>query len=376
MYAFGLMVLSFVLTAQTGCDTQLAAPAKEKNASEVLRSYSPIYFYLAYREFVNLNPQLKEGAAFEAQAASYIETRLFELEPDKAGYPGILRDFTIKQQEMVAAAKLKQSLQGLSKTSFEDIPEADFPGFATTMEQELAFLKPGTPERNDLLAIEALAKQRSGLGKTFSEASYQAQTKGLKKALEATWLEDEETWTAVTQTSSTNLNIGGGWATTLAALGLYVGTVYVRAALARKYALEETSIKFNGGDNGTQGDAFRHVYLNVLLRRWVRLGWAVAITSMYETLNPNEPRHRAMDLHNNHVGHRAQYTNLNGNWFLDFFDWQQMSANCAAFIQNSSNGHYIAAWRDRNEAMYPSSHSVAESYTSNINADKYIFINP
>ena len=59
-----------------------------------------------------------------------------------------------------------------------------------------------------------------------------------------------------------------------------------------------------------------------------------------------------------------------------------MNVNTRAFIENSSNGHYIAAWRDDDPPtpgptiVHPTSHSSARDIASLVASEKYIFINP
>lgn len=56
--------------------------------------------------------------------------------------------------------------------------------------------------------------------------------------------------------------------------------------------------------------------------------------------------------------------------------------NTKAFIENSNNGHYIAAWRDDDPPtpgptiVHPTSHSSAMDIASLVASEKYIFINP
>lgn len=377
-------MILFMLPA---CDSASVTPETHQGKEKphlALRQYSPISFYIAHREFVNLNPNLKEGSEFEEKVTAYVEKRLFEMEPEKKGYVGMLKAFDDQQKESIAAYKLQSALTGLSKTENEDVPEPDFPGFVTTIQQELAFLKPAEAERNDLLAVDALVKQMTNPSKTFSADAYQGQIRELRKTLVTTWLNDEETWQAVTTPWEQGFTPAYAMSdqalkNILIALGVgiaYVGTVYARAALAKKYASDEQIRLFPYSISGDKGDAFRHVYANVLLRRWVRLINANIVSWAYEQLNPNEPRHRAMDFHNNNVGHYTRYYELNGNWLLDFFDWREMSKLTHAFIQNSNNGHYIAAWRNGNDTGHPITHSVASSYTSTVNSSLYIYINP
>ena|GEM_PF-2649301 len=388
-------MILFMLPA---CDSASVTPETQQEKEKphlALRQYSPISFYIAHREFVNLNPNLKEGPEFEEKATAYVEKRLFEMEPEKKGYVGMLKAFEDQQKESIAAYKLQSALTGLSKTENEDVPEPDFPGFVTTIEQELAFLKPAEAERNDLLALEALVKQMTNPSKTFSADAYQGQIRELRKTLATTWLNDEETWEVFTTPAEEIMQLEESAAifhpfpdrevlfAVFAVLRIAPHFLVVtRTLLAKKYATDESVRLYPNSIHGDNGDAFRHVYLNVLMRRWTGLQLARDITTLYEILKPNEPRHRAMDFHNNQVGHNSQYDALRGNWLLDVLDWREMSRRTHAFIQNSNNGHYIAAWKDKKKdtqdptIIHPSTHDEAQAFTSAISDGKYIFINP
>jgi len=52
-----------------------------------------------------------------------------------------------------------------------------------------------------------------------------------------------------------------------------------------------------------------------------------------------------------------------------------MSKLTHAFIQNSNNGHYIAAWRDDPNGLYPTTHQNAEAVTQMADNKLYIFFN-
>jgi len=388
-----MILVCMILFILPACDSASVVPKTQQEKEKphlVIRQYSPISFYIAHREFVNMNPTLKEGAEFEEKAMAYIENRLLEMEPEKKGYTGMLKAFDNQQKESISAYKLRLTLSGLSKTESDDAPEPDFPGFVTTIEQELAFLKPAEAERNELLALEAVVKQKTNLGKTFSAEAYQGQIRELKKTLATTWLNDEETWEVFTTPLEEVMEIDGTadisypdpdrerLFAVFAALRLASHFLVVtRTLLARKYAIDEQKRLYPNSGGGDEGDAFRHVYVNVLMRRWLGKNLARDIGTLYEIIRPNEPRHRAMDLHNNYVGYDSQYDALRGHWLLDVLDWPEMSRRTAAFIENSSNGHYIAAWSGAGiSPTHPSTYADAYAIANTVSVNQYIYINP
>ena len=96
-------------------------------------------------------------------------------------------------------------------------------------------------------------------------------------------------------------------------------------------------------NNGRPGDAFKHIYVNVLLRTYVGEWLSHAIMDVFwEWKSPNAPCDHFMDLHNNIIGRQTRYedfTTLDTQCNADMRHWLQWAENVQHFVQDSVNGH-------------------------------------
>jgi hypothetical protein len=96
-------------------------------------------------------------------------------------------------------------------------------------------------------------------------------------------------------------------------------------------------------NNGRPGDAFKHIYVNVLLRTYVGDWLSHAIMDVFwEWKSPNAPCDHFMDLHNNIIGRQTRYddfTKLDAQCNADMRHWLQWAENVQHFVQDSVNGH-------------------------------------
>ena len=96
-------------------------------------------------------------------------------------------------------------------------------------------------------------------------------------------------------------------------------------------------------NNGRPGDAFKHIYVNVLLRTYVGDWLSHAIMDVFwEWKSPNAPCDHFMDLHNNIIGRQTRYedfTAIDTQCNADMRHWLQWAENVQHFIQDSVNGH-------------------------------------
>ena len=96
-------------------------------------------------------------------------------------------------------------------------------------------------------------------------------------------------------------------------------------------------------NNGRPGDAFKHIYVNVLLRTYVGEWLSHAIMDVFwEWKSPNAPCYHFIDLHNNIIGRQTRYedfTTLDTQCNADMRHWLQWAENVQHFVQDSVNGH-------------------------------------
>ena len=96
-------------------------------------------------------------------------------------------------------------------------------------------------------------------------------------------------------------------------------------------------------NNGRPGDAFKHIYVNVLLRTYVGDWLSHAIMDVFwEWKSPNAPCDHFMDLHNNIIGRQTRYEEFTtlDTQCSDMRHWLQWGENVQHFIQDSVNGDF------------------------------------
>lgn len=97
-------------------------------------------------------------------------------------------------------------------------------------------------------------------------------------------------------------------------------------------------------NNGRPGDAFKHIYVNVLLRTYVGEWLSHAIMDVFwEWKSPNAPCDYYMDMHNNIIGRQTRYadfTTIDTQCNADMRHWLQWAENVQHFIQDSVNGDF------------------------------------
>ncbi len=93
---------------------------------------------------------------------------------------------------------------------------------------------------------------------------------------------------------------------------------------------------------GKRGDAYKHIFVNLLLRRYTtsRIAWLV-MDVYWERASVNMPCDNVMDFHNNLVGREYQYTNL----LKGGDDWRQWAYNLRNFVNDTINNAEFMNWR-------------------------------
>ena len=153
------------------------------------------------------------------------------------------------------------------------------------------------------------------------------------------------------------------------AVGIIGGYVYWRATQSANRAYDKAQAYYSSvGEVGTTRDAFRHVYVNVLLRRYITGTLASLIMTSRENVAGNPPRDKYMDLHNNYLGRSVRYSHFRGHWLYDRWDWEKWGRRVRDYVNVSSNRYNISAW-----AVDPGPSSSSASSTEAAVADaKYI----
>ena len=122
-------------------------------------------------------------------------------------------------------------------------------------------------------------------------------------------------------------------------------------------------------NNGRPGDAFKHIYVNVLLRTYVGEWLSHAIMDVFwEWKSPNAPCDHFMDLHNNIIGRQTRYQDFTAmdTQCSDTRYWLQWAENVQHFVQDSVNGHR-QGW-DKETPTF-----IVEPAAKQVSSEQYIY---
>jgi hypothetical protein len=151
---------------------------------------------------------------------------------------------------------------------------------------------------------------------------------------------------------------------------LYSGYVVYRAYQARSRAYAARTNYYSSGASGTKGDAFRHIYASMHLRRYVG-SWVVQLVGWAnEVRNPNQCHDREMDFHNNRVGYSTKYSTFrNGTSRHDYGRWGRRVRD---FVNNSgANGTLQSGWNW--SATNPLNCTIVDNDVANTSNNRYIY---
>lgn len=324
-----LMVVALIATAsiwQVGCDKGVNPIAQE--SEDALKDGDMLYpataQYVIYREYISLNPQIKTVDALQKGFPEYLEKRLNELYPQKRISKGRVR------KEM---NRLKQLMNG-QETAHRAMKELYIP----TLEQERDTLQLTTAEFEYLQELEGVAEanilaKRSGYGSAKTNVG---------------WL--------------MGAVIGAGVG---AALGGYIG---FRIDISRERAYDAETLHYGSIGSGNKSDAFRHIYVNVMLTRYIgRFACKIIMDANESRDADNPPRDKVMDLHNNDIGRRHKYGDFRGG-LGDLYDWRKWGRNVRDYINIPSNAEYIFEWN----SVLPSTEALAWEREALVSDLKYI----
>ena len=94
--------------------------------------------------------------------------------------------------------------------------------------------------------------------------------------------------------------------------------------------------------DGRMGDAYKHLFVNTMLRNYVGTAMAWLIMDIYwENAASNAPCDMVMDLHNNHVGRSSRYRDLRGAENSKWLDW---AYNVKSFVEDTTSNAVYQNW--------------------------------
>ncbi len=278
----------------------------------------------------------------------YAESRLIDLYPDKA-YPGIVEDSENFYDSVVNVYNsypyFESSSNVRSEYVIDEKPEEELKYISD--ENEMEILNMTEQEIIRFKAMIDIARMENFA--TLNDI-FKASGNSMMLTEKVDWL----FW---------------GMIAAIVDLGAYV---YNRALLCAERANSKSLAYYgeynsNQGMNivrsGTKGDAFRHIFVNVMLRYDLSRTLAYLIMDVYyENANQNYPCDQYMDWHNNYVGRVTKYSA-----FKTGTNWETWGVNVKNYVNNSSNGVF-KNWTTS------TSKRIVKKEEKEVNDNKYIFI--
>lgn len=332
--------------------------------------YPAVAVYIVYREYVSKHPGLARLDPDNADYQRYVETRLRELYPQR-GYAGMMREAVADMREYrqqwreyqqsrraggggVSTQSCEINMTSISIAEYCEGPiggggttyPAPSPIYNTheswsgqveyavddtqvpTLQQEADSLQVDAYEQDRLAYYESLALGNDG--------GYQIQ------GVDGTLTRDDLIRMAAAGAGPGEFTaqIWGPAVT----IPLGIAAFFVPRILFSKWRAESASATYypalDPGD--TRRDAFRHIYVNVMLRRYITAPLAKAVMDANEWGNANWGA-RIMDVHNNHLGVEVKYEHFRGHWFWDRWSYGVWGGRVRRYIDDPQNAAFLPA---------------------------------
>lgn len=347
-----LLVLLFVLL---GCQddnpekTILQEP-NEPTFSADLPKFPAVAIHIIEREYA-LHSNKPNGRTLGLTLDEYLEQRLLELFPDQA-YAGMIEE----TRATIGLLTEEYNQYVIERNAYEtsigaDVVEADEYVPFTTLDAEIVLTEMTQDEIDLFQELESFASADEPI--------------------------DLETMQSITE--NPNGRVSGGVITTASIL--FVPSVAWRVLQSKNRAEQKAAEYFPGlTDPGEIGDAFRHIFVSMHLKRYITepAAWAVmgGVEARRDLDGTNLPRDRTMDLHNNKIGRNTKYGSFRDKRLKYLNNWKRWSENVRDYVNNSGNGTRMS-WSGDNDRFPtdtpPSSNSAAENQEKNVSDKIYIW---
>lgn len=309
-----IVLIGLLLLGVCSCRTQML-PSNlpgftQTPDTNLLPTFPAEVLYILGTRWEN-NPLLQQ----ESTIADYIEQELIRMYPEKA-YQGYINRLCITADHLLVNAQQRPTLFRPQQQEIHFSPNQSQNGVLYTildslsLEEELQVLNLTPLEQTDWNTLQALARSNMPL------------TRETFDTLNISYFDEE--------------NI-------LLTLLLWRGPRLFYRVIQSKARAEKLAQYYYGDatNNGRPGDAFKHIYVNVLLRTYIGEWLSHAIMDIFwEWQSPNAPCDHYMDLHNNFIGRQTRYddfTNIDTQC-SDTRYWLQWAENVQHFVQDSVNG--------------------------------------
>lgn len=268
-------------------------------------------------------PQAAVVRADSLSMGEYIEQRLIDLYPEQA-YKGY-----INKVQQVCEDLLRKSVSqqpSIANAIRSELPEWNS-NHPISGGENVSYSRPDSMEVSEPLFLEFTPREQA-MWDTLHSIATQAQMVDREQfaTLDISLVEEE------------NL---------LLSILLWRGPQMFYRVLQSKMRAENVAHYYYGEatNSGRPGDAFKHIYVNVLLRSYTSAALAWLVMDVYwENAHPNAPCDHFMDAHNNIVGRNTQYDRFvrldDSLQCSDMRLWLQWAEQVQHFVQDTTNGDF------------------------------------
>ena len=286
----------------------------------VIPTFESAVLYVLAREYENEHDTLRS-------MAEYVEDRLMELYPEQA-YRGMMskvaEETMSRLQEMNRLPQYRvNSIDGITMSSFN---ESYFNSVSDSAEVEL--MQMTNAEASVYWNLNELADADSRVRLVDFDSI---------KAFDSEW-----GLNAVLMGDDIPYIAKEDWAMSFVSMGVASATIY--RVLQSKARAEYVARHFYHANTsyGKRGDAYKHIFVNLLLRKYTtsQIAWLV-MDVYWERKSVNRPCDNLMDFHNNLVGRDYQYDNL----LKGSDDWRSWAYITRDFINDTTHNSAFMNWR-------------------------------
>ncbi len=268
-------------------------------------------------------PQAAAVRADSLSMGEYIEQRLIDLYPEQV-YKGY-----INKVQQVCEDLLWKSVS--QQPSIANAIRSELPEWNSNRPmsggESASFFRPDSMEVSEPLFMEFTPREQA-MWDTLHSIATQAQ------------MADREQFDTLNISSVEEENL-------LLSILLWRGPQMFYRVLQSKMRAENVAHYYYGEatNSGRPGDAFKHIYVNVLLRSYTSAALAWLVMDVYwENAHPNAPCDHFMDAHNNIVGRNTQYDRFvrldDSLQCSDMRLWLQWAEQVQHFVQDTTNGDF------------------------------------
>lgn len=308
-------------------------------------AFPVLALHIIYREYLHENPQITTNTALrQSSFPTYLENRLIELYPEVA-YQGMMQTALSEYNAYAAAA-----------ASYA----------AATGEVEEATLLENIPTLQDEMVAIAMTQEEIAMWNELEQ--YATASKKIKRSQLDDLLAKYDKSGIIAGAVAFLVTPAG--IVTVGVVVVVGGYVIFRALQARSRANSMTSKPDyfqNNSGGGTQGDAFRHIYASMHLRRYIGKPLAQLFGWGNEVAGNNQCHDREMDYHNNRVGRDTKYSTFRNG--TSNHDWGTWARRVRDFVNNPSANGAFQNWDPSN----PPSCATVNNDVANTSTSKFIF---